>query len=1254
MKNHRSRFPFVGVILVLLLIAAGAAAQVPTGSITGTLVDPQGLAVPDATVKITNEGTGATYESKTSGTGAYLIATLHAGIYKVEVTVSGFRSVAITGIKLDAGTQYSVPPIQLELGQATETITVQAGTNLVQTTNAQVSTTVQRSQIDGLPLFNRSPLTLLGSQPGVNQNGRTVTVINGLRPSSGNVTLDGINIQDNFIRANSLDFLPNLLLLGQIAEFTVTTQNAGVEQGGGASQVSFVTASGTNNWHGEGFYYYRGSALSSNEWFTNKNQFSRPNHGKPFLLQHQTGGNIGGPIFKNKLFVYGYYEAFRRMQQTAKTPLVLTGPARQGIFTYVATCTTTCPTGITTGSIQTVNLLTLKPGLSSIDPFIASLLTRVPTTINTAAGDSAATFPTQLLNTGGFSFNQRSNRIRDNYGFRLDYSLTQNHQFSGIWAWNRDIVDRFDIDASFNTVPIVANNDAKKFLSVAWRWSISPTLTNEVRGGFNFAPGTFKNTRDFGSDPVFVVPATIFNNPDVNFRDQGRDTDTYSLQDNASWTRGNHAFKFGYQHQGIRTVPFNDAGINPTFTLGISATNPNGLVQANFPGNLSSTALTNANNLFATLLGFVASGSQSFNVTSTTSGFVPNATNLRSFPLNSHSFYFGDSWRFRPRLTFTYGLRYEYIGRFDESNGLLLNPDIPRGTNPIPVLLSNATIVFAGEKNGRPVNGKDLNNFAPQIGVAWDPWGDGKTAIRAGYSVHFVNDEAIRGPDNATGANPGLFASNSALNTSVTPASTALNVRIAQGLPTVGVPTFQVPRTALDNRNQLGSPQTIFTVDPKLRTPYVHEWNLTVSREIGWNTAIDLRYIANQGIKLYRGLDFNQVQDMYATNGFLADFLRARSNGFLALNRPVTSPGCTSATCAVFNPAFNANIPGSQVLTVFPNLAAAGLLGNATIRGLIQNGQPGELAATYHVNNLNGSVQTVPNPFAFVTDMLTNYSTSNYHAGVVEVRRRFGSGFNLQANYTFSKVLTDSSGTGQTKFDPLLDNARPELEKSRADFNITHAFKTNFLYELPFGSGKRMSSSYEAINRIIGGWAVTSSITWQTGAPFSILSGRGTLNRAGRSGGNTAVALLPGGQVSSLVGVQFSPTIGSGNPLILNPSIINPSGANAGRGVGDDAVACNISAFAGQIFCHPEPGQVGNLQRNMFTGPSAFFLDFSVTKKTRITERLSFEFRAEFFNFLNHPVFFTRNQSIGSTAFGQMTETLSGARVTQLAARIIF
>jgi hypothetical protein len=1250
MRFHRGRIVYLLVLLSLGFVRKDALAQVPTGTIAGTVNDSQGLSIARATVTLTNQGT-ANAQTKTTGSrGGFQFTHLNVGSYQIGVSQPGFKNSIVTNIKLDASTEYSVPPIVLNVGAVTDTVTVEAGANLVRTAGAELTDTVERAQIQQLPLLDRDPINLLSLQAGVSRNHRSETVINGQRQSFSNMTLDGINIQDNYIRSASLDYTPNLLLMSQVGEFTTTAQNAGPQAGLGSSQVSMISPSGTNNWHGEGFWYYRTDKWAANDWFNDANGIGKPN-----LLQDQGGGDIGGPIVKNKLFVYGAYELYRLRQEIPTNTTVLTSSARNGVFQWRAVCPASCPPGVTNGSIQSLNLLTHTS--LSIDPFISNLLARVPTTINNPSiGDG--------LNTGGYSFNQRDDRTRDNTLLRLDWDPSAHHSFSGTYAWNRDILDRgglgLGLTNTYDAAPPNYNNDKENFLSTSWRWTPSPNFTNEVRFGFDLAPINFLTNQKFGA---FTVSNTLFNNPDQNSFPSSRKTHTWSWQDNASWSRGNHLLSFGMQVQRVTVFAQNYANTVPDLNLAPNVANTD-LGSGDFgnPPDISSSDADTANRLLNTLAGLVGSELQTFNVTSQTSGYVPGAPSAQNFRYNNWSLYAGDSWKFRRNLTLTYGLRWEYNSPFDERDGLLQFPVVPDGQTIQQTLLSNATLAYFGGNTGRPVYHKDLKNFAPNIGIAWDPFGDGKTSIRAGYSINYVNDELIGSPYNASLSNPGVGTQTGPLVTSIPNNTTIGN---AQTIPT---PTMF--HTFLDNWENLYNFNTGlsfgYAVDPNLRTPYVQQWNLSVQREIGWNTSLTISYVGNKGTKLYRAIDLNQVA--IKDNGFLQAFNTVRQNGFqgLAANPAGGFDPCYTSggsDCSSANPAvayFNNNF-------LFGSLFNAAGFNNIIARD-IQQGVVGDLADLYHsiandAVDFGASVKLAPNEYVRAADLLGNYSDSTYHAGSVEIRRRLRQGLNFQGSYTFSKVFTDYSAdtnAGVQRFYPYLDNANPGLEKERANFDLTHAFKANFLYALPFGKGHSWSPSNKFLSQLVSGWTTSSIFTWQSGAPFSILSGYGTLNRSSRSLlTNTPYTTSTPQQIAGQLG-RFQQS--NGEILLINPQYVGPDG----RGAPNDALTCTPLVSGG--FCNPAPGTVGNLPRNAFNGPAFFNWDLGILKGFPITESKNLEFRVEMFNASNHPTFAVGNPNfqvansgasssdmyINDPNFGVATSTASSPRVIQMGLRLIF
>jgi hypothetical protein len=377
---------------------------------------------------------------------------------------------------------------------------------------------------------------------------------------------------------------------------------------------------------------------------------------------------------------------------------------------------------------------------------------------------------------------------------------------------------------------------------------------------------------------------------------------------------------------------------------------------------------------------------------------------------------------------------------------------------------------------------------------------------------------------------------------------------------------------------------------------------------------------------------------------FLDDFIRARTNGYLAQQAGLA-----------WNPTFNANIPGSQPLTVLPTLGLP--MTNATIINTLQQGEVGrmaDLAMTGLAAPQRAAAMALflQNPAIYSSNAIVNGGFSDYNALQLELRRQFRGGIFGQVNYTRAHTKSDSDGTGQNRFEALLDNSRPGLTVGRSNFHVTHVMNANAIYELPFGVGKRWVNSGGIANMLAGGWQLSTIVALQSGAPLSIFSGRGTFNRVGRSDCatisrcNTAVSTLSVSEIQKLIGVYKQP---DGTIYWIDPKVIHSSG----RAVGPDNLG-NTATFDGQIFFNPGPGEVGNLPVMAFDGPRLFRMDLALSKRTRVFDRYSIELRGEAFNVTNSVSFFVADRNINSTTFGRLTSVNVGARVVQLSARFNF
>ncbi|MCB1020406.1 MAG: TonB-dependent receptor [Acidobacteria bacterium] len=1180
----------VGLALAALPLPAQS-----TGGISSRVIDPSGADIPGASVEaFLAGGETAILRTETTAEGLFRFAGVQAGLYDVAVEAPGFQRQVVRGVKVDAARETSLPSIVLELGAVTFTVEVEANLDSLQTSNAEISSTVTTEQIRRLPLLDRNPLRLVQTQAGVGGNRAQATTINGQRASFTNVTFDGVNIQDNFSRSNGVDFAPIFLVLDQVAEFTVTTSNSSAAVGGGASQISYVSPSGGNNFHGTAYWSHRNNALAANDWFANAEGNARPS-----FAQNQMGGTFNGPIIRDKLLFSQTLEIFRLPDQTQVLRQILTADARQGIFSYIN------PQG---------QLAKLDPSAfgidiqSLIDPAMASTIAQTPGPEKINSFRTGDSLPGQPLNTGGYTFFASDDLKRENLSSRLDYLHSARNHFYGTFHWNHAVQDRptlsralvasFPVGNGFATESPVKDRRTPILVSATWRSNPTAQFTNELRGGFNRIPLRITNSEDRG-DFYFEETGLLFSQAKNLYPSEERVLKNFSLQDNATWVRGAHSLRFGFQMQNIRAWSSGDNGIVPAVRLF-------GQDVSDLAPDMNALQQFDASRLYGNLLGSVSRVTQRFNVLDRNSGFIPFQPAVRNYKLDQQAWYFQDDWKVDPRLTLNIGVRYELLRPPNEANGLALMPVVQGGV--VETLVSNHTLDLAGANTGRPFYNLDKNNFAPNIGLAWDIFGTGTTVLRGGYSIHYVNDEMLRSATFVTEAAEGLFVD--AVGTAPDDAEILASDLETQD-PILQTPQYQVPRTLAQNAriNPTG-----FTglIDPNFRTPYVQEWNFSVQHRLK-GTIVEARYLGNQGVRLARTLDYGFP--IIRENGLLDDFVKAQNNAQLAMS-----------AVGQYDPRYNPGIQGSQRLPLFDSLPGGGLLTNPSVRQLLQTNSVAELAFFYQVNGLNGDVQMVGNPLAPLgAFLLTNSSNSIHHAMQLEWRRRSTRGVQMQLNYTLAKTLTDAVGTDNARFDPYLDPRNGRSERARASFDLKHAIKGNFIYELPFGKQGQFGAG--RWKGLFGGWTVSGITTLQSGSPFSIVSGLATVNFESASSLNTVNTQLTGQEIVNLLGVSKSGA---------SPSYIDASAISAtGRGAAD-------------VFQNPAAGTVGTLQRRMFSGPWTFDFDMAMLKHFTIAEGKTLELRGEATNLFNNVSFLVFDQNINDPQFGRIQGTAWDQRRVQL------
>ncbi|HYW71066.1 MAG TPA: carboxypeptidase-like regulatory domain-containing protein, partial [Pyrinomonadaceae bacterium] len=573
MRNVFSKLFLVLVVLALAgLPLFGQATS--TGILTGTITDPKGAVIAGATVTLANNETKQEFTAQSSGEGTFTIPSLFAGMYTATVTMQSFKTAKVTDIKIDVGRPSSIA-VALEVGAATETVTIVGGGELLQTQTATVGTTLTGRQITDIPTASRNALDLVLALPGTGTPGRPRTSsVNGLPKGALNITLDGVNVQDNTLKSSDGFFTFIQPRTDAIQEVTVSTSTPGAESSAeGSVQVKFVTQAGGNEYHGGGYWYHRNPALNANYWFNNRDLAADPvTHKAPQqrILLNQFGVKVGGPISvpklfngKDKLFFFANYEEYRLPEKSVqRVRTIYTQDAANGVYKFNTTSQTYVPpTGVTctTGATRTcsANLLTMAAaaGLTStLDPTIQKLLGDIRGSVGTVAG--VLTPVASNPNLEQFGFFNVGGQTRRFPTVRLDANLGKNHHLENISNYQQfdSVVDFLNsVDPVFPGFPNHGSQTSNRFSNTsAWRWTITPNITNEARFGLTggttkffgeVTPDQFANqgfaSLNINSPGFGVNTATATRAPEL------RNAPVKQFQDNLTWVKDKHTFNFG-------------------------------------------------------------------------------------------------------------------------------------------------------------------------------------------------------------------------------------------------------------------------------------------------------------------------------------------------------------------------------------------------------------------------------------------------------------------------------------------------------------------------------------------------------------------------------------------------------------------------------------------------------------------------------------------------------------------------------------
>jgi hypothetical protein len=1263
-----------------------------TSTLTGTVLDTSGGAIPGATVVVKNSGTGVSTETISSSQGTFTVAALLPGTYSVTVSLTGFKTAVFNGVILNAGVPAAITA-RLEIGGMTETVVVEGAAALIQTVSSAVSSTINTKQIQSLPLTSRSVMDFVTFLPGVSTpGGNRQSSINGLPRGAINITLDGVNIQDNTLRSSDGFFTIVQPRLDAIEEMTVSTA-AGEATGGGsgAVQIRFTTRSGSNALSGSLYHYYRNDSwdvfgktlhLNMNTWFNNRNGVA-----KPKLLQHQTGGRLGGPIVipglydgRGKAFFFTNVENFYQPSEVTRNRTVFHERARAGFYRYLGPG----------GTVQEVDLMALAAAngqLATMDPTIRQLLADIRQATGTTGSIFANANP--LFETYSYNVEAEANNWFPTY--RLDYNFTNNHRFSTVLNWHTfsslpDTLNGFE--PRFPGFPVLGSQTSKRISSSnTLRSTFGQSLVNEFRFSYQGSPVEFFNeqfdagiwNQSFGGQGGFHLDlddAAGITDAGPAPNAQSRNVKVFRLENTVSLQRGAHSLSMGGSFERMDSWNKFRATV-PTVDFGMVSTDPalDMFNNTNFPG-ASSTNLSAARGMYALLTGRVSSLAGVARVDAATGKYVFAGLGLEESRLDEFAVYAQDSWRVRSNLSVNLGLRWDVQRPFRSLNSSYATATIDSiwgRSGYVPGCdLSNATpetcnLFKPGVMPGQPSTydqfmagtaayNTDWNNVAPSIGFNWTPdrregllgtlmGAQGDFAIRGGFSRSFQKP-AMGDLRARFSGNPGLAISVARNQNLGNLGATPLLFRDSANMtPPDFSDTPVFPNSGLVT-------SSVNALDPNIQVPYADSWTIGVQRGLTKNMAAEVRYVGTRARQQWTTYNYNEVNII--ENGVLDEFKRAQANlqANIAAGRGGNfryyGPGTGTSPLPIMLAYFSGSTDASNAARYNSSLFA-----NATFLNPLARYNPNPFTwadaldadATRRANALAAGLPAnflIANPDKLGGANVTGHGDfANFNSVQFELRRRLANGVQFNASYVF--------GVGNESVRYSFRVPR-ETRKSAGttEGEVTHAFKLNWMIELPFGRGKRFASNAGSIlDRIIGGWQIHGNARFQSGIWVDF----GNVRMVGfdekelrdmfkvRINENQRVFMLPQDVINETVkAYSTSATSASGYG-----SLGAPSGKYFAPAMSAGCLETISAAY----------GDCGT-RTLAVRGPAFKEVDISIMKMLPIVNRIQAEFRIEMLNAFNW-VNYTPVTGLGSNPASYEINGLTGtntARVVQLVSRI--
>ena len=1200
---------------LLLAVAGLSSAQTGTAGLRGKVTDAQGAVIPGATVVLTNARTGLTREAVTDASGDYQFVAMPPGTYTLKIELTGFRTAVFSNVPLPVDIT-ATQNVKLEVGEITETVEVTAVTTVINTTDASMGNVISGTQVRALPLEARSVVGLLSLQAGAvyiptntlgdydNRSG----AVSGARADQANVTLDGVDNNDPLYNTAYTGALR--MTLDSLQEFRVTTSNYGADSGrSSAAQVSLVTKSGSNDYHGAGYYVFRRTATSANEYFN-----KLAGNEVPGLDKDIYGGSFGGAIIKNKLFFFGNYERLQEDSESLTERQVPSASMRDGVMVYQCADPAQCPGGTVQGftgshAVPAGFYGATPTELAGLDPLsigpstLASQYFKQLPLPNDAGLDG--------YNLMAFKFTAPySNTYNTTIG-RVDYRPSGSQSFFGRFNVQRDSV--LDVP-QFPDLGLPPNQTQKVDnwgTAIGWDSVVGVSLVNTFRYGYTkMAIDTIGTLSGPYTDFRFV------DDLNENFSSNGRETPTHNFVNDTTWLKGNHTVKFGANLRFTRIPSYTDGNswswgqVNPSWVNGVGRQYTPGRDSCDLPGCADVPAVADGWNFadaWITMLGVVSAGIGQYNYDREGNLLPAGEVTQRRYATNEYEFYVQDSWQIGETLTVTGGLRYGLASPPWETNGLQVAPSVSLGerfkvreemmAKGVPEnTLAPIQFVLAGPENGtKGYYDWDKNNFAPRISVAWSP--TDRLVVRGGYSLVY---DRIGLALAQTFDEVGSFG----LHTALTSAYAGTNeddpsVRF-QGVnvlpPSVpAAPPGGFPQTPPDSSDIYES------IDDTLVTPYAHTFNAVVGFELSKNYTIEGAYVGRVGRNLlvqrdlFMPLNLTDTQsgtDYYAAATELVKQLEA--NGF----------------------DYTAVTPIAYFENMFPD--AAGVIeGLGATQVMAENfayWYPDHLSALFDFDLFCYPACAKTGPYSYLNAQFaalaaqSTIARSEYNALQLSLRRRFADGYQFDFNYTFgyskdhgSALERNSNFSGPLDFGLggytgfLINSWEPDQQYAYSDFDTRHQLNFNWVADFPWGRGKKWGSDMPGwANAVVGGWSVAGLLRWTSGLPFNVINARSAWATNWNLQGN-----------ASLVDPDRLPPLGTTKNVLNSkpsPFSIDP-----------------LEAL--EYFRFLYPGESGT--RNLLRGDGFFTIDFSLAKAWRMPWGSGHRFwlRWDTFNVTNTPRF---------------------------------